>query len=263
MKRFARAGTGRKPLPPAGRGIAWAVLLSCLLTLLFALPARAAQPPSSEYPPSTADSSAGLSAGSTPSPVLVAAAMAGVTGASLLADSPDRWGRALARVFADPATDFGNTVGSGGTLVLGTAALWTFGRWKGDVALAGAGTALTRSLAVDAITVLSIKAAVRRRRPDGSDRYSFPSGHSSGAFTAATVLQNHFGSHVGLPAYAVASLVAFSRVEDRKHYFSDVVAGALLGTWIAKHVDGTPSTPRPAVLAMPDGGLGVGLKIRF
>jgi len=225
--------------------------------------AWAALPPATAEPPAGFDSTAAFAGTKHASPVLVAAAMAGVTGASLLADSPDRWGRALARVFADPATDFGNTVGSGGTLVLGTAALWTFGRWRGDVALTGAGTALTRSLAVDAITVLSIKAAVRRRRPDGSDRYSFPSGHSSGAFTAATVLQNHFGSHVGLPAYAVASLVAFSRVEDRKHYFSDVVAGALIGTWIAKHVDGAPSTPRPAVLAMPDGGCGVGLKIRF
>ena len=55
-----------------------------------------------------------------------------------------------------------------------------------------------------------IKMAVRRGRPDGT-RFSFPSGHSAVTFASATVLQQHFGWKVGVPAYAVAAYVAASR----------------------------------------------------
>ena len=49
------------------------------------------------------------------------------------------------------------------------------------------------------------------------------------SFASATVLQRHFGWKVGLPAYAVASYVAASRVEMKRHYLSDVAFGAALG----------------------------------
>ena len=49
------------------------------------------------------------------------------------------------------------------------------------------------------------------------------------AFASATVLQRHFGWKVGVPAYAVASYVAASRVEVKHHYLSDVAFGAALG----------------------------------
>ena len=38
-----------------------------------------------------------------------------------------------------------------------------------------------------------------------------PSGHAASAFTAATVLQRHYGLKTGIPAYAVAAYVAASR----------------------------------------------------
>src|SRR5581483_11928226 len=76
--------------------------------------------------------------------------------------------------------------------------------------------------------VFGIKQATRRSRPEGSG-YSFPSGHTTVAFASATVLQQHFGWKAGVPAYAVASYVAASRVEMNKHHLSDVVFGAALG----------------------------------
>jgi len=44
-----------------------------------------------------------------------------------------------------------------------------------------------------------------------------------------TGLQRHFGWTAGVPAYAVASYVAASRVQTQRHYLSDVAFGAALG----------------------------------
>lgn len=74
----------------------------------------------------------------------------------------------------------------------------------------------------------AVKTAARRTRPDGN-RFSFPSGHTTVSFATATILQQHFGWKIGLPAYAVASYVAASRVQTRRHYLSDVTFGAALG----------------------------------
>mgnify|MGYP002382179598 CR=1 FL=1 len=49
------------------------------------------------------------------------------------------------------------------------------------------------------------------------------------AFATASVLQADLGWKAGLPAYAVATWVAASRVQTKRHYVSDVVAGAAVG----------------------------------
>jgi undecaprenyl-diphosphatase len=85
-----------------------------------------------------------------------------------------------------------------------------------------------------------VKSAFRRVRPEqeieeGPLPYgmrrpitsSFPSGHATAAFTAASVL-----AHTGRGDvfwYAIAAVVASSRVYVRMHHASDVVAGAALG----------------------------------
>lgn len=70
--------------------------------------------------------------------------------------------------------------------------------------------------------------------------YSFPSGHSCSSFAAAFVLwyrfkEKHFVRQwwVGIAAYAVAILIAFSRLYNYVHYPSDVLAGVVLGTLFA------------------------------
>jgi membrane-associated phospholipid phosphatase len=79
------------------------------------------------------------------------------------------------------------------------------------------------------ITTMAIKYTARRKRPDGSDNYSFPSGHSSFSFNGATFLYRRYGITWGIPAYAVASFVGFSRVAKQKHYITDVIFGAGIG----------------------------------
>jgi membrane-associated phospholipid phosphatase len=122
------------------------------------------------------------------------------------------------------------------------------------------------SLLTGAIT-LGLKQAVKRPRPlalDGSEQsgYSFPSGHSSATFAAATVLQQHLGYKAGIPTYLVASYVAMSRLHDNKHYASDVLMGAGIGvavgrtvTWHGRHFYGwTPD------IVPVNGGLMVSLR---
>jgi membrane-associated phospholipid phosphatase len=76
--------------------------------------------------------------------------------------------------------------------------------------------------------VFVLKPLVNRTRPDGGSQ-SFPSGHSASAFAGAGFLQMRYGWKLGAPAYALAAFVGYSRVESKRHYTSDVVAGAALG----------------------------------
>ena len=58
--------------------------------------------------------------------------------------------------------------------------------------------------------------------------FSFPSGHTSSSFAAATALSSH-GRSWGIPAYILAVLIAFSRLYLYVHFPSDVIAGAAVG----------------------------------
>lgn len=73
------------------------------------------------------------------------------------------------------------------------------------------------------------KTAFHEERPDHSDNNSFPSGHAAVAFAAATSMHRRYGWQTGLPAYALATLVASARVSSRKHHWYDSVAGGVIG----------------------------------
>lgn len=96
------------------------------------------------------------------------------------------------------------------------------GDWQGDLQAGG-------SMAAAELGATALKHVFPERRPDGSNRHSFPSGHASISFAAAATLQNRYGWQVGIPAQLAASFVAVSRVEARKHHWYDVVAGAAIG----------------------------------
>jgi len=74
-----------------------------------------------------------------------------------------------------------------------------------------------------------LKQVVHEERPDHSDFHSFPSETTSGAFAGAAYLQRRYGWDYGLPAYALAAFVGYSRVESKQHHWWDVAAGAAIG----------------------------------
>ena len=73
-----------------------------------------------------------------------------------------------------------------------------------------------------------LKKISNKPRPDGSNNRSFPSGHTSAAFSGATFIHQRYGIKKAWPVYMVASFVGYSRVNANKHYWEDVIAGALL-----------------------------------
>ena len=75
----------------------------------------------------------------------------------------------------------------------------------------------------------------RRERPDHSDKKSLPSGHASGSFAPAAFMYYRYGAEYGIPAFVASSFVAYTRVEARKHYVSDVAVGAAVGILSAKY----------------------------
>ncbi|MBK0378904.1 phosphatase PAP2 family protein [Mucilaginibacter segetis] len=82
------------------------------------------------------------------------------------------------------------------------------------------------------LTVFSLKHATNRLRPDGSDRFSFPSGHTGNAFAAAEFMAQEYSEKsiwYGVAGYSFATATAILRVYNRDHWFSDVIAGAGFG----------------------------------
>lgn len=86
-----------------------------------------------------------------------------------------------------------------------------------------------KGAALNAAVTLALKEIVKKERPNGEDFNSFPSGHTSGTFQAAAHLQKRYGWKYGIPAYAVASYTAYSRVHADKHFVEDALVGATLG----------------------------------
>jgi hypothetical protein len=125
-----------------------------------------------------------------------------------------------------PAKYYGNTPEQV-ALSLGT---YAYGRIFDQPKVSHLGMDLLRAQAITEMLVEPIKLATQRRRPDGSDNLSFPSGHAAITFAGATVLERHLGWKKAALAYVIAAYVASSRMHDNRHYLSDVVFGAAVGT---------------------------------
>src|SRR5262249_45710980 len=91
-------------------------------------------------------------------------------------------------------------------VIPGTAGVLTLGYrdYKGTLQL-GESFALTEGV------TYGLKYTVDETRPNGGS-HSFPSGHTSVSFCGAEFIRKRYGWELGIPAYAAASFVAYSRV---------------------------------------------------
>ena len=98
--------------------------------------------------------------------------------------------------------------------------------------------------------VHGIKHTVRRDRPNG-ECCAFPSGHAATAFAVASVLERHLGYRFAWPTVVAAMYVATSRLHDNKHYLSDVLFGAAVGTAAGWTVVGRHGRDNYALVPQP------------
>ena len=97
---------------------------------------------------------------------------------------------------------------------------------------------LTLAILVNDLITTTLKKNIHKIRPNGdTDAESFPSGHTSYAFTMATVLYMEFKDTSPILAYsgyAFATTTGALRMANNKHWLSDVLAGAGLGILVTE-----------------------------
>jgi len=135
---------------------------------------------------------------------------------------------------------------------------YAFGRIFDKPKVSHLGMDLVQAQLLTEMLVEPIKFATHRARPDGSNHQSFPSGHAAVTFATATVIERHLGWRKSLLGYTIASYVAASRLHDNRHYLSDVIFGAAVGSIAGRTVVHHESDYWAVMpVALPGGGVAV------
>ena len=83
--------------------------------------------------------------------------------------------------------------------------------------------------------VIGLKNTFKEERPDGSNNLSYPSGHTATAFTNASLLFYEYKDSnmwYASSGFLFATATGLLRIANNKHYASDVLTGAGIGTAI-------------------------------
>ncbi|HEX4683659.1 MAG TPA: phosphatase PAP2 family protein [Gemmatimonadaceae bacterium] len=158
------------------------------------------------------------------------------------------------------ASTFVRTIAQPGSIVIGTS-MYGIGRLTHTERLAEVGLHGTEALLIGASFADGLKYAFGRARPyvdtvpnpnnwqlfrgtRGNNYQSFPSGHTVAAFAAAAAVSaetsrwypelTYFG--IGPLMYGGATAVGLSRMYNNRHWASDVIMGAAIGTFAGTKV---------------------------
>lgn len=88
------------------------------------------------------------------------------------------------------------------------------------------------AIVINAATTEVLKHSIHELRPDRSANNSFPSRHTSWAFSASTILSNELHRYSpwwSVGSQAAASAIGIQRIAADRHWGSDVIAGAITG----------------------------------
>lgn len=152
---------------------------------------------------------------------------------------------------ADGFADVGRGFGNGLYIAPAMGAFYLAGEAREDRRLRRASLDALESLALSGLFVTVLKTTTGRERPEAgrgrgswtgpslsNSHNSFPSGHSSDAFSVATIFATEYADVPGVVpgAYALAALTGASRVYHDQHWASDVFVGGALGYFTAKAI---------------------------
>lgn len=161
-----------------------------------------------------------------------------------------------------------NELGEPGTVLIAAGALGA-GLITGSKNVTDFGLHASEAIAVSGTLTWALKGMAGRLRPNASpgdaDEFklgggftgkggaSFPSGHTTAAFALAATLSEEVKLHdahaarlVTPLAYGAATMVGLARVYSQKHWASDVVLGAVIGTSTAKAIVHLQHRPSPS-----------------
>ena len=125
------------------------------------------------------------------------------------------------------AMEIGTYLGDGRTMLGVSLLLMAYGDDKNRET----GRLLTSTFISTGVIVWGMKEIIGRKRPldEVVGNPAFPSGHTAYAFAGATLLANRYPK-LRIPLYIGAGLVGVTRIYLGRHYASDVIAGAAVGT---------------------------------
>lgn len=149
----------------------------------------------------------------------------------------------------DNFSEFFERFGNGAYTMPVLAGLYLYGRFGENDKLERTTLLATESFLVSGLFSMILKVSAGRHRPSNANsadtfdgpstsNKSFPSGHTTTVFSIATVVASEY-DHIPMVApisYGIATLAGFSRLNDNKHWASDVVFGAALGYFTSKTI---------------------------
>ncbi len=188
------------------------------------------------------------------------ALVAGIGGALILLDEPlnDLWRDSVHGGATEAVADAFRPLGDSDKIIIASLGAYTVAelldtiegvdmkREKTTALLTLESFILTQSL------ITGLKYVTGRERPSDTDdgfdfsgpsmadfNASFPSGHAGSAFSVASVISEMYGpEHSWVPwvAYTAATGTALARIDDNRHWFSDVFVGGAIGFFVGKMV---------------------------
>ena len=151
----------------------------------------------------------------------------------------------------DDLAEFGERFGDGKIVLPPLVIFYALGHAANNVKAQRTALLTLENVVITGIFTQLMKYSFQKHRPitgdpfdsfdgpvGGGDNLAFPSGHTSLAFSIATPIATEYKDNIIIPplAYGLASLVAWSRVNDNKHWASDVFMGASLGYFTGKAI---------------------------
>lgn len=222
---------------------------------------------------------------------LITAGVAAGAGALILADKVliDFWQDDVRGSFTDDAADVFRPLGEFDNLLYGTLGAYGIAEVLDSTGAVdarrekAAALMAAESMVLTAVLTQGAKYMFGRKRPaDTDDRFDFNgpsdfdtndafwSGHASEVFAVASVISEVYADDnpwVPYVAYTLAGGTALSRVNDDRHWFSDIAVGAAAGYFIGKLVTNfNPFLEKQGIGVLPmvqEGGQGLNFTYNF